>query len=81
MRDDSILADPRVLRVVNTLSQFRLGYSGSAKFLRDIADWYEPPGMRACETCGEPFPRRSGKRHCGTACRQAAYRRRKRNEP
>ena len=77
---DELLADLRVQRVVNLLGQYGLRADGSARLLRRLADWYQPTDKRVCKTCDELFngKRRSGQ-YCSRACKQSAYRNRKRN--
>lgn len=71
-----ILADPIAQRVVNMLATAGVRRADRARLFRALAEFEEPPGMRACEECGELFKRRRGKRHCRPACRQAAWRKR-----
>ena len=72
-----LLTDPRVMRVANLLAQFGMRNGECARLLRALAEWYDPKGMRACETCSELFTaRRRTARYCSQACKQVAYRRR-----
>ena len=77
---DDLLTDLRVQRVVNLLGQYGLRADGSARLLRQLAEWYLPSDKRACDVCGELFKsnRRSAK-YCSHACKQSAHRKRKRN--
>ncbi len=67
---DELLADLRVQRVVNLLGQYGLRADGSARLLRQLAEWYLPSDKRACDVCGELFKsnRRSAK-YCLQAIR------------
>ena len=72
---DKPLTDPRVQRVVSLLGQYGLCAGESARLLRQLARWYEPDGLRACEVCDEPFKaQRRTARYCSSACKQAAFR-------
>ena len=73
---DEPLADPRVQRVINLLGQIGLRAGDCARLLQNLAEWYQPNGMRACEVCGEQFkPRRRTARYRSKACKQVKYRR------
>ena len=75
---DDLLADLRVQRVVKLLGQYGLRADGSARLLRRLAEWYQPTGMRACDTCSEPFKaQRRTARYCSSACRKVANRRKR----
>ena len=69
------LVDVRMQRVVNLLGQYGLRAGDCAQLLRNLAEWYQPHGMRACAVCGELFkPKRRSKRYCSRACKQAEFR-------
>ena len=75
-KPDETLTDPRVQRVVNLLGQYGLRAGDCARLLRNLAEWYQPNGMRACVVCGELFkPERRTGRYCSSACKQVRYRR------
>ncbi len=77
---DKLLADLRVQRVVSLLGQYGLRPDVIARLLRRLAEWYQPSDRRVCEGCGELFKsRRRSARYCSRACKQSAYRDRKRN--
>jgi len=72
------LTDPRVQRVANLLGQYGLRAGDCARLLRNLAEWYQPSGVRVCDTCSEPFKAmRSTARYCSSACRKKAFRQKK----
>ena len=77
---DKPLTDLRVQRVVNLLGQYGLRADGSARLLRRLAEWYQPSDKHVCKKCGELFKsKRRSAWYCSRACKQSAYRNRKRN--
>jgi hypothetical protein len=75
---DDIRNDLLAVRVINLLLQSGKRRTECARFLRELASWYEPPGTRACEVCDGTFrPTRRTHAHCSAACRAVAYRHRK----
>jgi len=73
---NELFTDLRMQRVINLLGQYGLRAGDCARLLRQLAEWYEPSGMRICDTCSEPFQaQRRTARYCSPACRQKSFRR------
>jgi len=77
---DKLLADLKVQRVINLLGQQGLRRGDCASLLRRLAEWYLPSDQSVCKKCGELFKsERRSAQYCSRACKQSAYRNRKRN--
>jgi hypothetical protein len=62
-------------RIVELFDGYAVTYHDRATLLRQLADTFEPSGLRACDVCRALFePNRSDKRYCGNACKQRAWR-------
>jgi hypothetical protein len=66
----------RLARNAMLAKQAGMSY-GKWKAMQPIVEVKEKPmpeGYRKCEYCGEPFPKKQGKRFCHDECRREAYR-------